>query len=313
MAIIGPGAIGSCLAVRLAAGQGGPRITLIDYDPIRSLRLSARPIVVHTPEGDLEKLIAVRTAPPVPVDLVILTVKAHAAGKAAQSAAAWIGAAPLVAMQNGLGVAAEVAEALVAGGMTRDQAAARVITAVSYQAANQVREGEFNHVANLETLLGYEGRAPDEVVAAVAAMLMAAGWPAHTLADMTPAVWGKLLINCAMNPVAALAGVVNGEVGARRTLRAMAQAIAEEGEAVARAAGVALPYASAAEAVMEASRRMAANRCSMLQDIEAGRPTEIEYLNGAVIRIAEAHGVAVPTNRAVAALIRQVSGATRKA
>jgi 2-dehydropantoate 2-reductase len=302
--IIGPGAIGACLAMRLATAADGPRVTLIDHRPDRAARLSGRPIVVHTPDGDLEKIIPVLTAPDAPPDLVILAVKAHAAPAAAAAAAGWIGQAPVVAMQNGLGAAAEAAQALPA---------AQVITAVSYQAANRVGEGEFIHVANLETLLGYEGRPPDAAASAVAAMFNAAGLPARVEADMTPAVWGKLLINAALNPVAALAGVVNGEVALRRTLRAMAQAIAEEGEATARAAGVALPSASAAEATMEGARRTAANRCSMLQDIEAGRMTEIEYLNAAIVRTAEAHGVAVPTNRAITALVRQVSGAMRKA
>jgi 2-dehydropantoate 2-reductase len=141
----------------------------------------------------------------------------------------------------------------------------------------------------------------------VASMLRAAGFPARVEPDMTPAVWGKLLVNAAINPVAALAGVTNGEVAGRRTLRAMAEAIADEGQATARAAGVTLPYASAAEAAMETARRTADNRCSMLQDLDAGRATEIEYLSGAIVRAAEGSGVPVPANRAVAALVRQVS------
>jgi 2-dehydropantoate 2-reductase len=101
--------------------------------------------------------------------------------------------------------------------------------------------------------------------------------------------------------------VTNGEVAARPTLKALAQAVAEEGEATARAAGVALPYPSAGEAVLETARKTADNRCSMLQDLEAGRPTEIDYLNGAIVRVAESHGIASPANRALSALVRQIS------
>jgi 2-dehydropantoate 2-reductase len=295
--VIGPGAIGLCLAVRLA--RQGRRVTLIDHRPDRAARLSARPIRLRGPAGDdVEAAIPVRLVPDVPPNLVILATKAHAARAAAGAAATWIGAAPVLLVQNGLGVAAEVAQALPQ---------ATVITAVLYQGANLTGEGEVHHVANFLVHVGYEGRPPDEAAEAVAATLAAAGLPARVAQDMTPVVWGKLLVNAAINPVAALAGVTNGAVADRPSLRAMAQAIAEEGEAAARAAGVALPYASAAEAAWDTARRTADNRCSMLQDLEAGKPTEIEYLNGAIVRVAEAHAVAVPANRAVASLVRQVS------
>jgi len=301
VAIIGPGAIGSCLAVRLALAEGGPHVTLIDYRADRADRLSARPIRIHTPDGDLESRIPVRLRPETPPDLVILATKAHAARAAAASAASWIGRAPLLAIQNGLGVAEEVARVLPE---------TTVITAVSYQAATLLAEGDVRHVANLPTHLGYEGRPPDAAARAaaraVADLLNRAGLPAAVEPDMTPIVWTKLLINAALNPTAALAGVTNGQVALRPTLRAMAQAIAEEGAAVARAAGVRLPYDDLLEAVFRTARQSADNRCSMLQDLDAGKPTEIDYLNGALVRIAEAHGAAVPVNRAVTALVKAV-------
>jgi 2-dehydropantoate 2-reductase len=286
------------LAVRLA--RAGAAVTLIDHRPDRAARLSGRPLVVHTAEGDLSATIPVRRTPAELPDLVILTTKAYAARAAVEAAAAWIGQAPLVVMQNGLGVTAEVKAVRPQG---------RVVTAVNYQAANIVAEGEVQHVANLATYLGYEGAAPDVVVRAIAALLVRAGLPAETAPDMTPLVWGKLLVNAAINPVAALAGETNGRVAERPTLRALAEALADEGQAVARAEGVTLPYASAAQATLETARRTADNRCSMLQDLEAGRPTEIDYLSGALVRVAEGRGVEVPANRAIAALVRQVSAA----
>ncbi|MCX5684615.1 MAG: 2-dehydropantoate 2-reductase [Planctomycetota bacterium] len=296
--VIGPGAIGCCLAVRLALAAGGPKVTLIDHRADRAARLSARPILIHTPSGDLEARIAVRTAPDAPADLVLLATKAYAARAAAAAAAVWIGGAPVVCLQNGLGVAAEVAAALPR---------TKVVTGVSYQGANFVREGEFNHVAILRTHLGYEGRGPDDTVRAAAGLLGRAGYEPRVEADMTPLVWGKLIVNAAINPVAALVGVTNGEVDARPTLRALAAAIVSEAEAVARARNIALPYADGVEAMLATARGTADNRCSMLQDLEAGRPTEIDYLNGAIAASAEGCGVAAPANRAIAALIRQVS------
>jgi len=298
VAVVGPGAIGLVLAVRLAHVAGGPKVTLIDHDAERARRLSGRPIRLSSPSGDVEARIPVRLAPDAPADLVILATKAYAARGAAAGAAGWIADAPVLAIQNGLGVAAEVAAALPH---------ATVITGVMYQAANLAGEGAVRHVACLMTHLGYEGRGPDATAGEVADLLNAAGLPARTETDITPAVWGKLLVNAAINPVAALAAARNGEVASRPTLRAMAQAVADEGQATADAAGVALPYPSAARAAIDTARETAENRCSMLQDLEAGRPTEIDYLNGAIVRIAEERGVQVPANRAVTALVRQVS------
>jgi len=298
VAVIGPGAIGLVLAVRIARVAGGPSVTLIDHDAERARRLSAEPIRLSSPSGDLEVRIPVRPAPAAPADLVILATKAHQARGAASSAAGWIGDAPLLTVQNGMGVAAEVAQALPH---------TTVITGVTYQAANLTGEGEVRHVASGETYLGYEGRGPDATVRKAVDLLNEAGLPATAEADMTPVVWGKLLVNAAINPVAALAAVRNGEVAARPTLWAMAEAVAEEGQAVANAAGVALPYESAAKAAIDTARETAENRCSMLQDLEARRPTEIDYLNGAIVRVADQCGVPVPANRAVTALVRQVS------
>ncbi|HUU09931.1 MAG TPA: 2-dehydropantoate 2-reductase [Phycisphaerae bacterium] len=300
VAIIGPGAVGLCLAVRLAGAPAAPRVTLIDHDAARARRLSARPIQLRSRSGDAKADVPVRLAPDAPADLVILATKAHHARAAASSAAAWIGRAPLVTIQNGLGAGAEVADALPA---------TTVVTGVTYLAANRLAEGEVCHVAGAVTHLGYEGRPADGTVERVAELLERSGLPARAEADMVPRVWGKLLVNAAINPVAALAGARNGEVAVRATLRAMAEAIALEGQAAATAAGIRLPYASAAEAAVETARQTADNRCSMLQDLEAGRTTEIEYLNGAIVRAAEAASVPVPVNRAVTALVRQVTAA----
>ena len=303
VAVIGPGAIGCMLAVRLARAGPSKRVTLIDHRPDRAGRLSARPLVLHAPEGDLAARVPVRVVPDEPADLVILATKAYAVRAAARAAAGWIGRTPLLAIQNGLGVAEELVQALPR---------TAVITGVMYQAANMVAEGEVHHAANLRTHLGLCGRMPDEVVRSVGALFEAAGLPAVVEADIAPHVWGKAIVNAALNPVAALAGVRNGDVAVRPALRAMAEAIAAEGEAAARAEGVRLPYASAAAATMETARATAENRCSMFQDLDAGRPTEMEYLNGAIAQVAEGHGLASPANRAVATLVREISAARRE-
>ena len=304
VAVIGPGAVGLCLAVRLAQAADGPAVTLVDRDADRARRLSGRAIRLLADAGDLQARLPVVLAPETPPDLVFLATKAHQAAEAARAAKDWIGGAPLVTLQNGLGVAADVADVL---------ANTPVVVGVTYQAANVVAEGVVHHAANIMTHLGYEGRAPDATVGAVAGVLQGAHVPARVEADMTPVVWRKLVVNAAINPVAALAGVRNGDVAERPVLARLARLLAKETEAVARAAGVDLGEEDGAEAALAAARATAANRCSMLQDLEAGRPTEIDYLNGAVALQAKALNVPAEVNHAVAALIGAASaGAGRR-
>ena len=302
VAVIGPGAIGLCVAIRLAQRADGPQVMLIDRDADRARRLGGRDLWLRSDAGDLKARLPVALEPRTPPDLAILATKAHQSAAAARSAAAWIGQAPLLTLQNGLGVAGEVAEVLPD---------TRILVGVTYQAANRVAEGEVRHAANVITHVGYEGRAPDAWAEAVADLFQRAGLPARVEADMTPVLWWKLVVNAAINPVAALAGVRNGDVAERPTLAALARRLADEGLAVARAVGVDLPGRSAAEAALETARATAENRCSMLQDLEAGRCTEIEYLNGALVALAEAHNVPAPANRAVAALVRLLSEPAR--
>ncbi len=298
VAVIGPGAIGLCVAIRLAQPTSGPRVTLIDHDADRARRLSGRALRLTSEAGPLAARVPVCLRPATPPDLVILATKAHQASAAARAAADWIGDAVLLTLQNGLGVADEVAEAIPH---------TPVLVGVTYQAAHLVAEGEVLHAANIATHVGLEGRAPGPAAEAVADLLRRSGMPARVEADMTPVLWRKLLVNAAINPVAALAGVRNGEVADRPTPAALARRLAKEGEAVARAEGVALPEERAAEAALATARATAENRCSMLQDLGAGRTTEIDYLNGALVARAEARGLDVPANRAVAALVRLLS------
>ncbi|MDP6380774.1 MAG: ketopantoate reductase C-terminal domain-containing protein, partial [Phycisphaerae bacterium] len=122
--------------------------------------------------------------------------------------------------------------------------------------------------------------------------------------DILPLVWGKAVVNSAINPICGLARVSNGELLKRKPLRELADAVCLEGQHVARAAGIRLPYKSAYEVVQRTCRQTSANRCSMLQDMEAGRETEIEFLNGALCRIASQHGVTVPVNWTLTQIIR---------
>jgi 2-dehydropantoate 2-reductase len=131
------------------------------------------------------------------------------------------------------------------------------------------------------------------------------GMPTHAVPDARPAQWRKVIFNAATNPVGALTGLTHGRVCERPDLRALVSALVDEGKAVATAQGIVLD-ADPEELIDHAARPDVAygHKASMLQDVEARRATEIDYLNGGIGRFGRELGVATPLNDAVTALVK---------
>jgi 2-dehydropantoate 2-reductase len=121
------------------------------------------------------------------------------------------------------------------------------------------------------------------------------------VADM---VWSKLIINVGINALTALTGLCNGELLDHPETREVLRAAVTEAVAVARSRGAALPWANPVEHVEEIARVTATNRSSMLQDVDHGRRTEIDAINGAIVREAAAGGVQAPVNLVLTALVK---------
>jgi 2-dehydropantoate 2-reductase len=134
-----------------------------------------------------------------------------------------------------------------------------------------------------------------------------AGMPAAVVADARPAQWRKVIFNAATNPVGALTGLTHGRVCERPDLRALVSGLVDEGKAVASAQDIVLD-ADPEELIDHAARPEVAygHKASMLQDVEARRATEVDYLNGGIARFGREHGVATPLNDAIVALIKGV-------
>ena len=130
--------------------------------------------------------------------------------------------------------------------------------------------------------------------------LAAAGFDVGIVSDVDRLVWRKLVVSCSINPVSAWRGVPNGALLESAEDRATLEALAREVAAVAAARGTRLD-ADPLQLVLDVARETASNRSSMLQDVSRGAPTEIEALNGAVVREARRLGVAVPANERVCA------------
>jgi len=128
-------------------------------------------------------------------------------------------------------------------------------------------------------------------------MLNGAGFRMDILSDVNALIWGKLVVNTAINPLTALLGVANGALLERPSARALLGEIARETATVAQALGIALPFADAVAAAETVAMQTTANQSSMLQDVQRGARTEIDSICGAVVLAGERVGVPTPLNR----------------
>jgi 2-dehydropantoate 2-reductase len=135
-----------------------------------------------------------------------------------------------------------------------------------------------------------------------------AGFNVEVTGDVEALMWGKLVVNSAINPLTALLRVPNGGLLASPYASTLMATLARETAAVAQALGIDLPYTDPVQAVMEVARKTAANRSSMFQDILRGAPTEIDAICGAIARSGEAVGVPTPVNQAMWLLVKAAVG-----
>jgi len=137
-------------------------------------------------------------------------------------------------------------------------------------------------------------------------MISRAGFDVNVVEDVSSLVWGKLVVSSAINPLTALLRVKNGELLEQTSTLGLMRELAGETALVAKNIGVSLPFADPELATEEVAKRTAENRSSMLQDILRGAPTEINEINGAVVRLAEEKNLQVPVNRIVLALVNAI-------
>ena len=291
IAVIGAGAIGGVLAH--AACQAGHDVTLCVRTPIPSLS------VIH--DGQASQVPVRITADPGsvagPAAWVLLTTK----GYQTAGAVPWLRrlAGPstvVVAVQNGVDHTERLAPLHPPG---------LVLPALAYIAARREVPGRVLHVSGRRVVVPC-----GEAGTTFAALLAGGPVDVELSPDFLTAAWRKLLTNVAANPVTALTGRTLDVLGSPG-IPALVNGLLAEAVAAGAAAGARLSAADVADTVDFYTRFQPGAGTSMLEDRLAGRPTEHEEITGAVVRTGNRHGVDVPLNRAVLALLAAASPAAR--
>jgi 2-dehydropantoate 2-reductase len=295
--IVGAGAMGSLFGALLA--ESGHEVRLLDVWQEHVDAVNKKGLSVER-EGRTRSIVLKATTDLRQVDkadLVIVFVKSSQTGKAAETARAalrkdgWV-----LTLQNGMGNAEAIARAVPAS---------RVLAGTTSHGATMLGPGMIRHAGVGPTVIGaWTGEEPAGAKK-MAECFNRAGIETAVADDVRSLIWSKLLVNVGINAVTALTGIRNGQLLDLESTRWISQTAVEEAMAVARNLGVRVRD-DAVSHVFQIAEATAANRSSMGQDLDHKRRTEIDAINGYVVREAEKLGLPVPVNRTLSGLIETV-------
>ena len=290
VAVLGAGAVGCFFGGMLA--RAGHRVTLIGrplhVEAFRKsgLHFEGLKFNAHIPVDASTEAAKVRGA-----RLVLFCVKSTDTEAAAEQIAPHLDAAALVVnLQNGVDNTERIQEILQSA-----RVPCPVIPAVVYVATEMAGPGHLKHHGRGDLVIG-----PNEQVKA---WFESAGVPAVISDNIAGELWAKLVVNCAYNALSAITQLPYGKMIAGAGIREAMRAVVEETLAVAKASGVSMAPDMLARTYKIADA-MPAQFSSTAQDLARGKPTEIDHLNGYVVRRGEALGVPTPANRVLQALVK---------
>jgi 2-dehydropantoate 2-reductase len=229
-----------------------------------------------------------------PPELVLVATKATGLAAVADRLEGHWPEAAVMTVQNGLG-----AEDAFPG--------RQVVSAVTFMSGTRHSDTHVEYILDTETWLGPYAETPFELAEEVSGLIVASGLEARAFRDLRPAQWSKLIFNATVNGVAALTGLPHDEHFAARAqagdLGHLVFELMEEGKRVAEASGIEL-HDDPWEMNVLATQRGSRHYPSMLEDVEARRPTEVDLINGSLVREARVHGVDVPLQTALYRLVK---------
>ena len=295
----GGGAMGGLFGGYLA--RAGEDVTLVDVSRAAVEAINRDGLLIEERDGSTIVVEVKASSLPNevgPVDLIVNFVKCYHTEAAIQAAAPMLGVTTaILSLQNGWGNADRIAA--IAG-------RSRVMVGLTYNAGTLLAPGRVRRTAISKTLLGeLDGEMSPRLAAAVAA-LRKAGIDTEPSSQIVSEIWKKLALNACTLPTAALLRFAAHELNQYEEMRALMRGLLAEVVAVAAAQGIVLDPAERWQAITDLLDRAVGARASMLQDVEAGRQTEIDVINGAIVEASRRHALATPLNDAMVWMVKSL-------
>ena len=298
--IIGAGALGSLLAVRLH--QSGQHVIVFHKNPDTVKRIRETGIILRNISGktghetiEAQESLSAHVAD---LELIIVAVKAYDTRRVGRDLkASKPRMTTVLTLQNGLGNIETLQHFL---------GQHRILGGSTTEASLFVRPGYVIHTGKGITQLGELNGKISNRAAVIQQVFSNAGFKTKLSTNIHGAIWSKAIINCAINPITALTGLRNGELLQRKELLELAKLIIDEGTGVAERCRVHLGSPGPSVLFPRVLRATTLNKSSMLQDLERGKKTEIEELNGTISKIAHKFGLPSCYNSLLATVISQI-------
>ena len=300
--VVGPGAMGCLFAARLK--KAGYRVTLLDYKKERAEQIREQGIVVEGVTGEYTVKVptlaeGLSTVP----DVVLICVKSYKTMEASQTIKPWLGPETVViTLQNGVGNVEILEEAF--GGE-------RILGGVTAQGATLLGPGKIRHAGQGDTIIG-PGGDPDSPVEKIISALKQAGFETHSVDNVHDLIWGKLIINVGINALTAITRLKNGRLPEFDGTSQIMEEAVKEAVDVAKAKNIQLPFPDPLGRVLEVCKATAGNIASMLQDVLKEKITEIDFINGAIVREGRAMGIPTPVNLTLTSLVKTIQETYRE-
>lgn len=296
VAVVGAGAMGclfggalSCVAEVWLFDPWREHVEAIRHQGLRILEPNVEN-TVHLPATTDPTEIGV-------VDLAIIFVKSHQTDWAARVAKGLLKVDGLaLTLQNGVGNGEVMAEVL---------GSERVWQGVTSHGATLLGPGRVRHAGTGPTHLEVREEIAERAEE-LAALFQKAGFETHLSPDLASLIWGKLVVNVGINALTAILRVPNGAMAEVEAARTLMEAAVAEALAVCAAKGIALPYEDPQGHVRKTALATGANRSSMLQDVLRGNRTEVDVMNGAIVREARKLCLAAPVNETLVGLVKAI-------
>jgi 2-dehydropantoate 2-reductase len=294
--VVGPGAMGCLFAARLS--KAGFHVTLLDYIPERAKQINEQGIVVEGVTGpytvNVPTVAGDLSSPP---DLVLLCVKSYKTRQASETIRSTLPAnAVVVTLQNGVGNV-EILEHVFGK--------ERILGGVTSEGATLLGPGKIRHAGQGETIIG-PGGDPNGPAEKLVSALGQAGFKTKSVDNVSDLIWGKLIINVGINALTAITRLKNGRLPEVPGTRLVLEEAVKEAVAVAAAKSIQLPYPDPLDRVMQVCEATAGNMASMLQDVLKEKETEVDAINGAIVREGKALGIPTPVNLTLTSLVHAI-------
>jgi len=297
--IVGPGALGCLFAAYFCRKKSAP-VWLLDKNPRRAKRLAENGIKVESSGGSFKLKVNI-TASAKEIgscDLAILCVKSYDTEAAVKSIEPILGKdSNVLTLQNGLGNLEIIAE--VVG---RD----RVLGGVTNHGATLLSEGHTRHAGKGETVIGRIDRRLTVAMRHVRELFNRSGFSTRLCKDVTSVIWSKLIINAGINALSALTRLPNGRLIKCPETREVLSLAVTEAVRLAKKKRIKLLYDDPLQKVESVCRATDSNISSMLQDVIKRKKTEIDYINGAIVRQAKSLSIPTPANMILTDLVKSI-------